>query len=923
MSIAEFVYAHPIISAYIVILMLWAGCGYYLSIKRAHLNEVIESKNEQLEENQTTIINLQKALNSGMWEADCDENGEVMSVHFSDEFREIFALQDKKMWPDGPDSWLERMHPEDRAAASVNVAKLLEGKMDEYTMPYRLLNGKGEYRWVKSRAHAVLREDGSVRRIIGFVVDVTSDFETDFLTGKLTDKGFATAVTHYLEDKVDVAKYSILAFNLRNFKAINSLWGFDVGDKILRSFSTNLEESILEPIFLGRKGDHFFALVERTEDLLQRLEPCCKFAYHHPTGTFTVRSVCGIYDIYNTVASVDDMMDRARMAQNSITSEYSTPYAVYKRTMREGYVADMFAVSELDRAIANEEFKVYYQPVVECKTGKIASAEALVRWQHPRRGLLAPGAFLPALEESGYISRVDRYVHEHVYRMYHIRLKAGLPLVPISINYSWMDFYDDELITWLSERLKNSTIDPALIRAEITESSFSVLHNNVKELMDLFMENKVTLMLDDFGTGVSTLDMLQKYYFKILKIDMSFTRQLETNPRTANMIKTIIDMCHLLGIKVIAEGVENRFQVDFYRENSCDYIQGYYYYKPMPQEEFETLLQGQEALDALVDYRAEPALIPQSYYKSYVYYVSKDMQKRANTAADSILQLIGDNMGVGAVSGCYDANLSICYFNNLMAELLGYTREEFLAFSKGSYLNLLVPEDRDAYIKSESMVRYYRAIGYDGKPVHVKELRSNVTNRDGELQWVASVRKLDNLTDEELERIVAVRNVAEKDGFTGLLAKNAFFSEVDKYLLEHPHTECSMLIFDLDNFKDVNDVCGHIRGDEIILAVTKILRRTFRSGDFMGRFGGDEFMVFIKESSNKELVRARVENIFREAEGIYYAELNRPCTLSVGAFCGEDVPVSHEAIFELADKALYKAKKQGKAQLVFADELEA
>ena len=920
MTLMDYLHNRPVEGLAILAFVLLAGFAYYLNFRKANTARLIEEKNAQLEENQSTIISLQKALNCGMWEIDYDKKGNVTRVNFSEEFREIFDLQDRSIWPDAPDLWLKRLHPDDRTIARTNLDSVVNGEGEEYAIPYRVLNGKNEYRWVRGRAHALLRKDGTVKRIIGFSVDVTSDYETDFLTGKLTGAGFNKAVERYLADKTDRTVYSLLYFNIRNFKAINSLWGFDVGDSILKTFSDMLAKSSLQPLFLGRKGDHFLAFVEKSEDLFAKIEKLSDFTYETENGSFAVHAVCGVYNPFKLTTKVDGMVDRAKLACDYIDNEYTQPYAVFDNTMRKKYVDDSFAIAELDRAIAQEELKVYYQPIVECRTGKVASAEALVRWQHPEKGMLGPNLFVPALEAKGFISKLDRYVMEHVSALYHRHLDGNLPLVPVSVNYSWMDFYDKELIAWVTQSIKDTHIPNKLIRAEVTESSYSALHSNVKGLLDLIQENKISLVLDDFGTGVASLDMLQQYAFNLLKIDKSFTDKLETNPRTASMVKTVIDMCHLLGIKVIAEGVENKNELDFYRENSCDYIQGYYFYKPMPEEEFEALLLEQEKINGLVDYNTEKEFVPHSYYKSYVYYPTKEMQTRANKAADSILSLIGDNTGVGSISGCYDAGLSICYFSNLLCELFGYTQEEFLETSKGSYLNMIYPEDRGSYLKSDSMVRYYRVLDNEGKPIYVKEMRNNVRNRDGELQWIASIRKLDSITDEELERIAETRRVSDKDSFTGLLTKNAFFAKVDELLAANPHMPCSMIILDMDNFKEVNDVCGHIRGDEVLLAVAKLLKQTFRSGDLVGRFGGDEFMVFLKNSSNEELVRERVEAIMKEAaEKIYYAKLQRRCTLCAGAFCTEDAPLGRERIFEQADRALYKAKASGKDQLVFAE----
>ena len=923
MTPIDYMHNHPFVGMSWLVLILLCCFAYYLKSKRVSTARLIEEKNNQLEEKQDNIIALQKMLGSGTWMANYDENGELKELIFSQEFREIFDLQDEALLPDIRTAWMERVHVDDREGVNNKLQSCLNDDACENIMhgPYRFLNGSNEYRWVRATGRIVRWPNGKVKRLIGYAVDITDDNDADFLTGKLNAEGFNTAVERYLANQEETTGYSILYFNIRSFKAVNEMWGLEEGDELLKDYAAKLEQSALKPLFIGRRGDHFLVFVRNSAAMTEAIEELCYFRYHSNAGTLTVHSRCGIYNVGDSEVDVGRMVDRAKLAKDNITNEYVYPYAVYDETIRDKYVTEAFATAELDRAIVNEEFKIYYQPIVDCKSGKLASAEALVRWEHPQRGLVMPGAFIPALENSGYISRLDRYVMEHVLAFYKQHLEQKLPLVPISVKFFWMVFYDAKLLEWMTDNMRNNNLQNELLRAEVTESAYSALHGNVKGLLDLMQENKVTLVLDDFGSGVASLDMLQKYAFDILKIDMSFTRKLGENPRTANMLKAVIDMCHQLGIKVVAEGVETIEQLEFYRENSCDYIQGYYFYKPMPEAAFAELLAEQAEQNALLDYNLKEVHIPQSYYKAQLYFPSEAMQLRSNMAADKVLELIGANSGVGAVSGLYDNNRTICYFSNLTAELLGYTNEEFIAFTKGSYLNVIIPEDREAYLKSNERESYYRVLAKDGSVLQIKELRADVIAQSGEVQWVATIRKIDNVSDEELTRIIDVRKAAETDSFTGLLTKKTFFDKLEKLITINPDLPYSMLIFDMDNFKTVNDVCGHLRGDEVLLLMTRILKHTFRSGDLIARFGGDEFMVFLHNTNNKAVVQDRVERVMRSLrESIFFSKLNRPCTVSAGAYCSSGRHLNVMEIFDNADKALYDAKAAGKNQLKLFEE---
>ena len=236
--------------------------------------------------------------------------------------------------------------------------------------------------------------------------------------------------------------------------------------------------------------------------------------------------------------SVNMMIGRAKLAKEYIEDEYVQPYKVYDSSMQTAYIDKAEIAGELAEGIAKGELQVYYQPVVDVKTGQIASAEALIRWHHSEKGFLSPGFFIPALEESGHISELDDYVIHQVSDFLMDRYHAGKNVVPVSVNLSWMDFYDEKIMEDILDKCKNNDLEEKLI----------------------------------------------------MKIDMSFIRQIETNPKTKSMLRFLIDMAHEMGIHIVAEGVETEVQADFLKKSHCDYIQGYYYYRPIPQEEFRKLL---------------------------------------------------------------------------------------------------------------------------------------------------------------------------------------------------------------------------------------------------------------------------------------------------------------------------------------------
>lgn len=388
----------------------------------------------------------------------------------------------------------------------------------------------------------------------------------------------------------DKTEYALMFLDIKNFKATNELFGTEGGDSILRDFYQRIGTT-WRPAVTGRLDtDHFACLVLQSHINMDTLGNELKLNIQFKGRGMKLYGYCGIYYVEEGV-SVTSMIDRAKLAEESILSDHVQPFAVFDDSMRRLYVDQMELMSEYETAIANEEFKVYYQPVVEATSGNLISAEALVRWVHPQRGLVSPAAFIPALENGGHISKLDWFIADRVAKVDQRCYAEGIPDVPVSVNLSWMDFYDEEMLQRLVELLKSNAIKKGDIRLEITETSYAAPESDREKILEEFHLSGAKILLDDFGSGFSSFGMLKRYNFDILKLDMTFTRQIETSPKVCTIVNGIIQMVHHLGIKVIAEGAETEAQVKFLRENDCDYIQGYYFSKPMPEADFLAYVQ--------------------------------------------------------------------------------------------------------------------------------------------------------------------------------------------------------------------------------------------------------------------------------------------------------------------------------------------
>lgn len=264
---------------------------------------------------------------------------------------------------------------------------------------------------------------------------------------------------------------------------------------------------------------------------------------------------------------------------------------LYKAETRKGCekMSEDKLLKEIEKGILREEFLVYYQPIVNAQSEKVASAEALVRWNKNQKEIL-PGTFIPLLEKQKRISLLDLYMLEKVTGFLKKRKTSGSYVVPVSINLSWLDLCNSIVLMKLVEKLEECKKLSIPTRIEITESTYTAILENQTDPLTTIKKCGTELLMDDYGTGYSSLEALQNYNFDILKIDISFVRQIETNDKTRKILQSTIEMAHELGMKLVAEGVENIRQVEFFRNSGCDYLQGYYFYKPMPEEKFAELL---------------------------------------------------------------------------------------------------------------------------------------------------------------------------------------------------------------------------------------------------------------------------------------------------------------------------------------------
>ena len=434
--------------------------------------------------------------------------------------------------------------------------------------------------------------DKEYREVLIAVEDRTVEMEKDPLTDYLNRDGFVRKTENILKKNADRYQFAIIYFNIRKFYGLNDVYGYENGDRIIRSYMDRIQNSTLRPLALGRvAADRFQALVDA-----KNLEPAALgklLQYQVKIGEEQVEIYgrCGIYYIPKQCKlDVSQMCDLAKMAKNKISNQYVQPYAIYQEDMRTEYEQKNLALLNLEKALEQEEFVVCYQPVVEGKTGQIVSAEALVRWNSSGEEPMIPSVFVPELEDSGYITKLDTYIDQTVRRFQEERYHKGKRMIPVAVNLSRMDLMNSRLMERICTELQETKVPKQYFRYEIIESAYTIISKEGEEFLKRLRKEGVQIFLDDFGTGISTFETVRDYTFDALKMDMGFVKKIGKDPKRDAIVISIIDMAHRMGMKVVAEGIENKQQSEFLCTHGCDYLQGYYYYKPMSEKEFSKLL---------------------------------------------------------------------------------------------------------------------------------------------------------------------------------------------------------------------------------------------------------------------------------------------------------------------------------------------
>ena len=571
---------------------------------------LIESFNEMLSQIESRECALNEALksfrvseeryalaargaNDGLWDWNLISN----EIYFSPRWDHMLGYNVSGVWS-SPEEWFSKIHAGDRQQVRAAIAAHREGKTPEFVTEYRMRHGSGHYIWTLSRGIAIRDSDGKAVRMAGSQTDITEGKISDPLTHIPNRLYFLDRLQAAIEAvKEQGSRFAVLFLDLDRFKLVNDSLGHTAGDELLVDVAGRLRANIRTGPRPGAQGQSVLARVGGDEfailltDIKSEAEPSivAKRILERLSEPFLLegRRMFVSASIGIALSSInetpEDLLRNADTAMYHAKANGKARAEFFNEAMRERVVSRVETEAGLRKAIDNEQLVLHYQPIISLSDHRVCGFEALVRWNHPDRGLIFPGEFIPVAEESDLILLLGSWVLRESCRQmadWHRRFASVSPLI-INVNLSSRQLSDPRLIEDVERALSESGLSPETLSIEVTESSLIGNVEQTRATLDRLKAMSVRLEIDDFGTGYSSLSYLQKLPFDTLKIDRSFVQDMSPGHDGADIVKAIIEMAHSLKLKVIAEGVETEEQASQLSALGCKFVQGFLFSKPV------------------------------------------------------------------------------------------------------------------------------------------------------------------------------------------------------------------------------------------------------------------------------------------------------------------------------------------------------
>lgn len=577
---------------------LLGGIAYF-AVMRSRTQLALDKFNQEFNTSEQRWMLALESTGDGLW----DWNVPASRILYSDRWKSMLGFLPSE-FDHQPDSWHKRIHEDDYPAAMTMLQQVLNGERDHYAMEYRMACKDGSWKWVFDRGMVFKRdEQGMSLRLLGTLADITKIKQSeeaiwqyanvDTLTGLPNRRLFFDRLDQELRlVKRNSHKVAIIFLDLDRFKEINDTQGHAQGDRLLQQAGQRLIHCVDDSGLVARLGgDEFVLMLSNAhagyvEDIAQKILDSLAEPFKLENTHAYVAASLGIAIFPDDANNKEDLMKRVDQAMYASKQKGGNCFTYFTPRMQEHAEHRMQLSHDLRLAINSQQFFMEYQPIVNLQTNAVLKAEALIRWQHPVKGIIPPMEFICIAEDTSLIVPIGEWVFKTAIEQCRQWRTALHPDFQMAINKSPVQFASEpkKQQDWLKKIADGN--ERNMVVVEITERLLLDASSQVSERLLQYQRAGVQVALDDFGTGYSALSYLKKFPIDYVKIDRSFVRELETSSEDIALCRAIIMMAHSLGMQVVAEGIESERQLDMLRDLGCDYGQGFYFSKPLRPDDF-------------------------------------------------------------------------------------------------------------------------------------------------------------------------------------------------------------------------------------------------------------------------------------------------------------------------------------------------
>lgn len=807
--------------------------------------------------------------------------------------------------------WKKIVHPEDWERFYKSNMEIGEDKADYHSIEFRARKRSGEYAWIRCKGQLIRDEYGKPVFFAGIMKLLGQQNKVDPLTQLLNHAEFMKAMERNIRDEM-VEQMAVMLLDVDDFHQINELYNRSLGDEVLKILSQAIQAILPDNAALYRMEKDCMGIILENGDTLQA-EYLYRVIQKHIMRmrewqqkklSIEVSAGCSMYPKDGKTA--EELYRYAAFTLQEAKKQGKNQLLFFSDEILENKSRFIRLVRQLREDVSRNYrgFYVDYQPQADTKTKEIVGVEALMRWRDIQGRLISPGEFIPIMEENTMIYNAGLWMIQKALK----DSKEWIELRPnftVSVNISALQLLEDSFLEDLYRVIEEEKFPFENLILELTESYTVKNMNTFWKKFSRLREKGIRIAIDDFGTGYSSLGVLKNAPIDIVKIDKTFVKDILKSHFDATFISFVVAICHEANIAVYQEGVETEEEYHFLYNMRVDCIQGYYFGKPMPKQNITEKLQKHQERYSRTD--TNHGCIVGTAKKEKDFYRAMLSETAAYAEVD-------------VESGCLmkAGGLWEEYFSDKDCQ-----RESFSKIVECGILQNAIPENREeyrSYLDIENMKKQYWKGNHTRKYCFQSmedytlcwmELTVHVFQEQdaGKIYALLYLKNIDSAKKRELEQEMA----AMRDPLTNVFNRRSFEQEVTSFMLGEKDAFGAMLLVDMDDFKKINDTYGHLKGDEVLKKMTDVLMSTFRRKDVIGRLGGDEFLVFMKDVKKREILDRRMEQFY---EALKILE-DSPITCSAGIAIAEQEGFSYQETIRQADEALYHSKQKGKNQYCY------